>query len=72
MIEKKTILLIFITPHIIRSADDLEEMTNKSRQAMERVRQQDINFDQPIDKIESDLNGKQPDNDVPTDAAEGN
>lgn len=33
-IEKKTNLLIFITPRIIRSADDLSRVTQKNREAM--------------------------------------
>lgn len=58
VVEKKTNLLIFITPHIIRNAEDLEKLTNKSREAMERYRTRKINFEQPIQNIENELNGK--------------
>jgi len=57
VIEKKTNLLVFITPHIIRDAEDLERLTNKSREAMERYRNQKIDFKQPIQQIEQDING---------------
>jgi general secretion pathway protein D len=57
--ERKTNLLIFITPHIVRTADDLEKLTNKSRQAMERFRNEKINFDQPVEDIERDVNNSE-------------
>lgn len=57
--ERKTNLLVFITPHIVRTAEDLERLTNKSRQAMERFRNEKINFDQPVQDIEKDVNNSE-------------
>ncbi len=65
--ERKTNLLVFITPHIIRSAEDLERLTNKSREAMERYRTRKIDFDQPIRSIEKNVSG-----DGAAEAGEGN
>jgi len=70
VIEKKTNLLIFITPHIIRTAEDLERLTNKSRDAMERYRNQRIDFKQPIRQIEQDVNGTG-DETIPNDEMKG-
>ncbi len=39
---KKTNLLVFITPHVIRSADELADITRKSRQAMDDFRDRGI------------------------------
>jgi general secretion pathway protein D len=37
-VDKKTNLLIFITPKIIKNADDLDEVTERSREALENAR----------------------------------
>lgn len=54
--ERKTNLLVFITPHIIRTAEDLESLTNRSRNMMDRYRHKRIDFDQPVKAIEDDMN----------------
>lgn len=40
--EKKTNLLIFMTPHIIRSADDMDKATQKSQNDMRRFQQEEM------------------------------
>ena len=40
--EKKTNLLIFMTPHIIRNAEDLDIMTQKSQNSMRRFQQEEM------------------------------
>jgi general secretion pathway protein D len=41
-ISRKTNLLLFITPHIIRNGDDLAAVTRKSRDAMDRFRDEGL------------------------------
>jgi general secretion pathway protein D len=41
-VEKKTNLLIFITPRIIRSADDLERVTQSNREEMTRFQKTEM------------------------------
>jgi general secretion pathway protein D len=41
-VEKKTNLLIFITPRIIRSADDLAQVTQSNREAMNQFQQTEM------------------------------
>ena len=67
-VERKTNLLVFITPTIIRDSDDLAMITNRSRRAMDRYRVESVDFEQPIEKIQADLNG--PDAAETLDAAE--
>jgi general secretion pathway protein D len=52
--EKKTNLLIFVTPKIIKDASDLEEVTHKSREIMERFRKEEMRSSVPT-RFESDL-----------------
>jgi general secretion pathway protein D len=40
--SRKTNLLLFITPHIIRNSDDLAGVTRRSRDAMDQFRYQGI------------------------------
>lgn len=54
--ERKTNLLVFITPTIIRDSEDLKAVTLRSRQAMDRYRQDSINFDQPVEQVHNDVN----------------
>lgn len=42
MVEKKTNLLIFITPRIIRSAADLEQVTQSNREAMNQFQKSEM------------------------------
>jgi general secretion pathway protein D len=38
--ERKTNLLVFITPHIIKDSNDLTEVTNKAQQAMDQFQEE--------------------------------
>ena len=53
--ERKTNLLVFITPTIIRDSDDLRAVTLRSRQAMDRFREESVDFEQTVEKIQEDL-----------------
>jgi general secretion pathway protein D len=53
--ERKTNLLVFITPTIIRDDDDLAAVTNRSRTAMDRYRNESVNFDQPVEQLQKGL-----------------
>jgi general secretion pathway protein D len=54
-VERKTNLLVFITPTIIRDSKDLAMVTNRSRQAMDRYRNESVDFEQPVEQIQNDL-----------------
>ena len=41
-VENKTNLLIFVTPHIVNDAGDLERLTQRSRGLMERFREEEM------------------------------
>jgi len=53
--ERKTNLLVFITPTIIRDSGDLATVTERARQAMDRYRLESVNFDQPVEALQEDL-----------------
>lgn len=53
--ERKTNLLVFITPTIIRDSADLRAVTLRSRQAMDRFRGESVDFEQTVEKIQEDL-----------------
>ncbi len=53
--ERKTNLMVFITPTIIRDSADLRAVTMRSRQVMDRYRQESVNFEQTVEKIQEDL-----------------
>jgi len=49
--QRKTNLLVFITPHILNDGDDLEKMTQRSRQAMDQFRNSEVDFDLPVEDL---------------------
>jgi general secretion pathway protein D len=53
--EKKTNLLVFITPQIIKDASDLAQATRKAKETMDRFRQEEMNSALKTKEIESNL-----------------
>jgi general secretion pathway protein D len=53
--ERKTNLLVFITPQIIKDASDLAQATRRAKNAMDRFRAGEMNTSLQTDSIESDL-----------------
>jgi len=53
--ERKTNLLVFITPHILRSDADLERVTQRSRQAMDQFRSREVDFTLPVEDLEREV-----------------
>ncbi|PLY12809.1 MAG: hypothetical protein C0624_00420, partial [Desulfuromonas sp.] len=59
--ESKTNLLVFITPHIINNAGDLDRLTQRSRSLMNRFREEEMHFPKPASAFEQDLMDNQGD-----------
>ena len=53
--EKKTNLLIFITPHIIKNGEDLAAVTTRSRGMMDRFKRVDLRKEGELDALEAEL-----------------
>jgi general secretion pathway protein D len=53
--ERKTNLLVFITPQIIKDSNDLAQATQRAKNAMDRFRMEEMNTSLQTNSIESDL-----------------
>jgi len=53
--ETKTNLLVFITPHIVRDAGDLERLTRRSRKMMSRFSKEEMGKDEELSPIQQEL-----------------
>jgi len=69
--ETKTNLLVFITPHIVHDAGDLERLTQRSRELMGRFREEEMRFPREMSPLQQELlDGSRPGVPVPQDPGE--
>jgi general secretion pathway protein D len=70
--ESKTNLLVFITPHIVNDAGDLERLTQRSRSMMKRFNEEEMNSPAELTPIQQELMQGEMASEEDAESAEGN